>query len=599
MAQKIIALDLETTGLNPRESKVRLIQMCIQGEVTIVDVFEDEHAMDELVELVEDKSIVKILFNAKFDLSFIRAHAGRRVKFANIFDCMLAEQVLTAGWSVPYFDKKDNTVKHHMPEYNLKSVTMKHLGIKLDKSLQNSNWGDADLTQEQMEYAARDVLVLEPLYDIQMELLKKNKLTHVAQLEMDVLGPIIEMELTGLPFDFEASQKLLDVKVLEEAEALKVLEVEVRGKQKSRQVNLFGEDTGSDVKLTSPAQIKKHLQKLGYECDSSDVETLRSIDDPFCAKLLKYRGVQKSIQFLKQFEDFGGRSGRLYPGYNQNRAATGRMSSSKFNLQQTPKRGENAVFRGLFKAQPGMKIVKADYSAVELRSMAHAAGEREMIKAIENHIDLHKLTASGVAGVPIEEVTKAQRQSAKAIGFGLIFGMGAETLQKYAFMNYGVRMSSDEAVEARNKYFELYKDVANWQAKAKNEMRVLKPYFQHNHEKGFFVTSVAQQKTAYGRIRFWPNFAGESEAKLTEYLNSRIQGGCADLTKLALIRLYNELPEDCKLIAVIHDECVLEVPEDKVQIAEKILMSAMTEEGCKLFAPVKIEAESNIGDTWG
>lgn len=597
---EIKGLDLETTGLDPRTDRVRLVQVCTKGEVEIIDVFKHPEYMDTLLAMCEDSNIVKIFQNAKFDLSFIRAHAKRRVRYSNIYDTMLAEQVLMAGWSYPYWDKKANEMKKRMPEFSLAALVQKHLGWRMDKDMQKSDWGSAELTQEQMKYAAKDVEVLEPLYNIQRKLLDMNRLTHIAKLEFDALGPIIEMEFIGVGFDWEAAEKLREVKKLELIDAQRELEKEARGNQKTKQVTLFGEDAGVDINFRSPSQITRYLNdKLGIKADSSDVETLKSIEHPFAVKLLKYRGLEKQLQFFEQFEDYGAKSGRLYPFYNQNRANTGRMSSSKPNQQQIPKRGDGKIFRTLFKARSGYKLVKCDFSAIEMRVMAALTKDRAMSTAINTGVDLHKLTASKVARKDIKDVTKEERQRAKAVNFGFLYAMGAPTFKRYAWMQYGLKITEEEAVDIRTAFFELYKDLAQWHIDQKREMYKPQPYFQHTAERGYFSTPVAIQRTLLGRARFWPNFADNTTASPSEYYNSCVQGSSADMTKVVLIRLYEQIPDDVYIVAAVHDEVVLEAPEDKAKDMEALMLKIMCEEGSKMLKTIPVDAEGVIGDTWG
>lgn len=598
---EIKGLDLETTGLDPRTDRVRLVQVCTKGEVEIIDVFKHPDYMDTLLAMCEDSNIVKIFHNAKFDLSFVRAHAKRRVRYNNIYDTMLSEQVLTAGWSYPYWDKKEGEIKKRMPEYSLAALVMKHLGFKLDKDMQRSNWGSKELTDEQLKYAARDVEVLPQLYEIQMKLLEMNQLKHIAELEFATLGPIIEIEYNGMPVDWQEAENLRAAKKIELTEALKDLENAVRSSQKSRQMTLFGENSSVDLNFNSPVQVMKYLRdKLGFtNIESSDVETLKSLDHPFAAKLLRYRTLEKQLNFIDQFEQFGAKTGRLYPYYNQCRAATGRMSSSKPNGQQIPKRGDGKVFRKLFKTTPDKRLVKVDFSAVEMRVMARLAEDPAMMDAIASGVDLHRLTASKTANKKMEDITKEDRQRAKAVNFGLIYGMSAPTLKKYAWLNYGVRMSEDEAVQTRDRYFDLYRGIGKWHLDQKKNMQIGDYYYMHTADKGYFRAKVAVQKTLSGRKRFWANFSETTTAKPTEFFNSSDQGTSADITKLSLIRLYNELPEDALIIGAVHDEIIVEVASEKAQAIADLMLKVMTEEGSKVLYPVKVDAEAEIAQSWG
>lgn len=598
---KLLGIDLETTGLDPRTDRVRLIQIFNGEKVDIIDVFTHPEAMSDLVAIVEDHATLKIFHNAKFDLSFVRAHAKRRTRPSNIWDTMLAEQVLSAGWSYPYWDKKAGEIKKRMPEFSLAALVMKHLGFKLEKDMQRSNWGSKELTEEQLKYAARDVEVLFPIFEIQKKLLEMNQLQHIADLEFRTLAPIIEIEYVGMPVDWTEAEKLRVEKKQELVEALKDLEHAVRSSQKSKQMTLFGEDSSIDLNFNSPVQIMKYLKdKLGFkDVESSDVETLKSLDHPFAAKLLRYRTLEKQLNFIDQFEQFGAKTGRLYPYYNQCRAATGRMSSSKPNGQQIPKRGDGKVFRKLFKTCPEKRLVKVDFSAVEMRVMARLAQDPAMMKAIADGVDLHKLTASETSNKKMEDVTKDDRQKAKAVNFGLIYGMSAPTLKKYAWLNYGVRMTEEEAVQTRDRYFNLYKGIGKWHLNQKLAMQSGDLYYMHTYDKEYFRVRVAVQKTLCGRKRYWANFQDETTARPTEFYNSSDQGTSADITKLALIRLYDELPEDALIIGAIHDEIIVEVDADKAQAIADLMLKVMTEEGGKVLYPVKVDAEAEIAQSWG
>jgi DNA polymerase I-like protein with 3'-5' exonuclease and polymerase domains len=569
-------------------------------KVTILDVFESSEVLDDIVSLCEDPKVCKVFHNAKFDLSFVRAHAKRRVRYSNIWDTMLAEQVLMAGWSYPYYDKKDGEIKKRLPGFALADLVSRHLGFKLDKDMQKSNWGSKELTEEQLKYAAKDVEVLLPIYEIQRELLEVNNLINTATMEFNTLAPIIEIEFYGMPVNWVKAEELRAAKKIELAESKKDLEKEVRSSQKSTQMSLLGLYAGIDINLNSPVQVTKYLKdKLGYDVDSSDVETLKSIDHPFAAKLLRFRTLEKHLNFIDQFESFGAKTGRLYPTYNQCRAATGRMSSSKPNGQQIPKRGDGKIFRSLFKTQPGYKLVKIDFAAIEMRVIARLAKDKAMMDAIANGVDLHRLTAAKTANKTMEEITKEDRQKAKAVNFGLIYGMSAPTLKKYAFMNYNVRMTDEEALQTRDRYFDLYRGIAGWHIEQKEAMHTPRPYHCHSHDKGFHIMYVAMQQTLTGRKRFWSNFAGETIAKPTEFYNSADQGTSADITKLSLIELYKILPEDAHIIAAIHDEVLVEVPEEKAQDVAKLLVDTLCRVGSDVLHPVKVDAEVEIHDSWG
>ena len=595
-----IWLDLETTGLDTRKDKIRLIQsMEEDGTISIFDVWKEPKRIEQLIAICENPEIKKVWMNGAFDMGFIRVAAGRRVRFVNHVDIMLTEQVLLAGWSTPYLDKKTNEQKKRMPGFSLKDMVWRHLGITLDKTQQKSDWSAPTLSEAQLQYAGEDVHVMQEIYNIQYKLLKLNGLEKVAQLEYETLAPIVEMQVSGMPFDAAAAEEAVILKTKERDEKLRALDQMVLARQSSRQMTLFGEvSTKSDMNMNSPTQIVKELKKLGYDVSSSDVETLKEIDHPWAQGLLGYRHTEKQVMFLTQWlYKFNGKSGRLYPHYNQNRAATGRMSSSNYNAQQVPKRGDGAAFRKLFKTHPGFKMVKVDYSAIEMRMVAAVSKDQVMIDAVKNGVDLHKLTASTVTGVPIEEVTKVQRQQAKAVNFGMCYSMGAKTFQKYARLNYGVNMTESEAQDAHKAYHKLYSGVDAWQQDTSRKVKKeVNEYWMHTHDKGFYVQKVFNTETIFGRKRFYPDWGGESTAKLTDACNSPIQGSSADLTKLALVALYKALPPEAHLVTCVHDEIVCECPESMAEEIQALMIKLMCDEGNKLCKVIPIEAEGGADD---
>lgn len=576
---------------------MRLAQINTGRTIGVLDVFADNKALDYMLKVSEDPSILKIFHNAKFDLSFLRVHAGRRVQFRNIFDTMLAEQVLTAGWCHPYLRKSE--LKKRAIGYSLKDLVSRHLGQKLDKSLQTSDWG-GELSAEQIAYASRDVEVLPHLYKIQKELLELNELTQVADLEFQTIPAIIEMELFGMPIDWSLAETLRETKRQEYQRVLEETEQIVRKSQRSRQTTLTGTNASVDLNVNSPIQVLRYLQdKLGFEdLESSGVETLKSLDHPVAAKFLELRTLEKHLNFLDQLESFGGGTGRLYPNYNQCQTATGRMSSYRYNQQQVPKRGSGAVFRTLFRAQPGWKLVIADFSAIEMRVMAAVCQDPQMVEAIKAGVDLHKLTASKVLNKPLEEVTKEDRQQAKAVNFGFLYGMTSSTFQKYAWLNYGVHLSKDQANKARKAFFELYPELKNWHWRQKLLIYHPEPFFMHSG-RGIFSVPAAVQRTVLGRARYWANFRGKTLARPNEFYNSAIQGTSADITKQTLVELYATLPDSAHLVGVVHDEILVEAPESIAEEVKELMLRTMQTVGSTMLEVIPVEAEAVVGDSWG
>lgn len=258
----------------------------------------------------------------------------------------------------------------------------------------------------------------------------------------------------------------------------------------------------------SSQEVLAYLQSQGHEIRSTkeqDLNELASSECSFADNLLQYRRLSHQVAFLEDWLlKLSPIDGRLHASYFQIQAATGRFSSRDPNAQQIPKRGEDGqAIRKLFKAPPGKKLIKADLSGIELRIMARLSQDKTMIEAFQAGQDLHKLTASKISGLPIEQVTKTQRQGAKAVNFLLFYGGQPELLQRRAKETYGVTMSLEEAKEAHKTFFQTYPGVSRFHEKQRNLKRLPKTHFLHNHKRGFFVRQWVCTKTLQGRKRIW------------------------------------------------------------------------------------------------
>jgi DNA polymerase-1 len=239
-------------------------------------------------------------------------------------------------------------------------------------------------------------------------------------------------------------------------------------------------------------------------------------------------------------------------------------------------------------------LVKADYSQVELRIAAKVAGETEMIRAHQQGRDLHTLTASRVLGKPPEDVTKADRQLAKAVNFGLLFGMGAKSLRVYALANYGVRLTEDKARAYREAFFKLYPRLRAWHRRV------------GEHVKGLFdrdPSGTHEVRTLGGRRRVLPVAKGPPDDRYpntTEALNTPVQGTGADGLKRAIGLLWERRAQCPGAVPVIfcHDEIVLEAPEGEGFWASQWLKACMIDGMAPLIEPVPVEVEMTTGLTW-
>jgi DNA polymerase I-like protein with 3'-5' exonuclease and polymerase domains len=261
-------------------------------------------------------------------------------------------------------------------------------------------------------------------------------------------------------------------------------------------------------------------------------------------------------------------TGRIHAQYSQIGAPTGRFSCSNPNMQGIPK---DKVIRDCFVAEAGHCLIRADYSQIELRILAEISGDQRMIQAFKDGQDLHKLTASEVSGIAFDEVSDELRKAAKAINFGVIYGMGAEGLVTYAWKNFGVQMTIEQAKDYMDGLFLAYPGVKKWRDQT----------IQNTHAK--------ETCTLLGRKRFWSD-----DPKVTELLNSPIQGTAADIMKIAMKRVSECITEyPAKVVACIHDELVIESPIEKAEIVARVVQYEMEESGRQVLksVPVVVDIE--------
>ncbi len=444
-----------------------------------------------------------------------------------LFDVKLADQVLTAG-----IEDTDHSLQSLFKRYMTADITSDSGSIHEVELLHRLK---ASLTKE----------------------LDESQLTATARLEFDCVRATAEMEKNGFP---------LDGKRLEAG----------RTKLTQRKEDLENDlhiELG-EINLNSRQQVIDALGKKGITVTSIKDETLlEHIDNHPCFKsLYEHRKITRVISTIdKLLGHMNPETGRVYPRYEQIGAPTGRFSCSKPNFQSTPK----GSFRACFIASPGHKLVIADYSQIELRVLAEITQDERMIAAFRKGEDLHKLTASVITGIPLEQVTVKERQAAKAVNFGLIYGMGAKGLKDYAYDTYEVSMSLEQAYRFIQRYFDFYKEVNDWQQRIKQN-------------------SIDETRTILGRRRMWTE-----HPKVTELLNSPIQGTAADIIKEALVILMREIENtDCKIAGCVHDEIIMEVPESMAEWAETVLTNTMAQAGSKYLKSVPVIVDVRTANNW-
>jgi DNA polymerase-1 len=230
--------------------------------------------------------------------------------------------------------------------------------------------------------------------------------------------------------------------------------------------------------------------------------------------------------------------------------------------------------------------------------MAYLSGDKAMQEAFQDGIDLHRLTVSRVTGTEIEQVTDSQRQAAKIMNFLLIYGGSAKSLQWRILSDYGVFISLKEAEEAKEKFFLAYEGVREWQERQLSEMSYTVQHHFHNCVQGFFALPLTCTTTILGRRRIWPRFGTGIKASKFQMYNTPCQGTGADLIKLVMAEVYDKISsEEARMIGSIHDEILLEVPEERAEEYARTLQEIMERIGSQLLHPVPVKAVAKVMST--
>ena len=551
-----IGVDLETTALSPRDGRIRLLQLATPNETFVVDVFEAGD-LSPLKEVLESGP-VKTLHNSKFDYSFLKVEHS--ISLSPIFDTMLAAQLLAGG---------DQT-----PSFSLEAVAERYADVELDKSARTEDWS-GKLSEAQVEYAARDAAVLLPLRERLREDLEEEKLNAVSKIEFRAVAAIAEMELAGIKLDL-AKWKELEKTVRERRDA-KALELETQFPAPEGILPLEG--LGPRLNLNSPKQITDAFRSLGIELEDTKVWTLLKVDHPAARLLLEYRELQKKLgTYLETYPSFvHPKTDRIHANFLQCRVPTGRLACTSPNIQQIPHEDE---FRSCFVAEIGNTLVIADYSQVELRILAEVSDDPAFVRAFQEEEDLHRVTAASMFGVEKDEVTKDQRSAAKRINFGLMYGRGAKSLSAQ------LGTDDERARVLIDEYFANYPKVQR--------------FLQSTASRAIKTGTL---RTLSGRVRKFGDTSGLSQmdrgAMRREAMNFPIQGASADIAKLALAYIREELKGlDARLINSIHDEFVVECAENLAEEVAEKMKSAMNEAGKAILKKVPTEVEVAISCEW-
>ena len=574
----LFAFDTETTSIDAMRARIVGVSFAVApGEGAYVPLAHDyldapqqlnrEDVLEALRPLLEDPDQEKVGQNLKYDCTVLSHHgislAGMR------FDTMLESYVL------------DSTGSRH----DMDTLALKYLGHKTISYEEVAGKGKGQLSFNEVPleqagpYAAEDAEVTLRLHQVLFERLRQEQGQRelFERIEMPLVPVLSKIERTGVRVDGD----MLAAQSAELAERISELEAKAY------------EEAGAAFNIASPKQIQEILfEQLelpvlaktpkGQPSTAESVLVELAEQHELPRLILEHRGLSKlrSTYTEKLPALVNPDTGRVHTSYHQAAVATGRLSSSDPNLQNIPVRtAEGRRIREAFVPAPGMRLIAADYSQIELRIMAHLSADEGLLSAFEKEEDVHRATAAEVFGTPVEEVSSDQRRSAKAINFGLIYGMSAFGLARQLGIERG------QAQEYIDLYFERYPGVRTFMDTIRARVREQR-----------FV------ETVFGRRLFLADITSSNHARRQgaerAAINAPMQGTAADLIKLAMLSVDGWLCEDnsgAYIIMQVHDELVLEVPEsDTARVAGAVaeLMTSVAE----LAVPLKVDVGS--GPNW-
>ncbi len=571
----LLALDTETTGLDYMDAKLVGISLSVKsGEAAYIPLgHQEEEQLDvnvvlkKLKPILESKKIKIVGQNIKFDRNILTRHGINLASFEN--DTMLMSYVLNSTATrhnldalAQYYLKYKTTTFEDVAGKGVKQVTFDL--VPMDQAVHYAS-EDADITYRLHE-ELKSRLAKEPVLNTLLE-----------EVEIPLITVLSDMEQAGTL----VNERVLKAQSKNFSERITKLETEAY------------ELAGQEFNLGSPKQLQEiFFEKLKYPVlqktpggqPSTAENVLQQLSEDYELPkiILEHRTLSKlkSTYTDKLPSQISPSTGRIHTSFNQTGTSTGRLSSSDPNLQNIPIRTEDGRrIRQAFEAPNGYQLISADYSQIELRVIAHLSKDEGLLKAFKEGQDIHSSTASEVFGVDLQEVEPDQRRGAKAINFGLIYGISAFGLSKQLGINRNL------AAEYMDIYFSRYPGVRKYMNKTKTEAK-----------------KTGYVETLYGRRLYLPEIstgnAIRRQAAERVAINAPVQGTAADIMKKAMLSVNDSLKKqkiDAKLILQVHDELVVESHEKDTEKVTKILTDSMSK-AAQLSVP--LEVEIGIGKNW-
>ncbi len=593
-----IAFDTETTALDKMQASLVGISLSVDGkhgyyipvghrspnpQPSLFEPSEDpaqlplQTVIEALRPVLTNPAIPKIAQNAVYDLIIMRRHG--------IDVTPIVEDTMVKAWII---NPTENT---QLQKIGLKDLAARYLHIRMQEINELIGTGKNQLTMDRVPieqaaaYASADAVVtyrlLEPLNE---EVKHEPRIQELYQtFEMPLIPVLADMEMAGILID---------------KSYLAALSEELTGRLNFYEQQIH-EIAGEKFNVNSPKELNRILfdklrlpteglrktQTTGFSIDAATLEELAErVEHPILREILNYRSLAKLlgtyVDALPALAD--PHTGRVHTSFNQTGTVTGRISSNSPNLQNIPIRTEEGRrVRKAFIAPPGCVLMSVDYSQFELRILAHYSGDQTLKQAFAEGQDIHRTTASKVYNVPPEQVTSEQRRFAKTVNFGLMYGMGAFRLAR----------DSDLTLSEAQKFIDAY--FANFPG--------VREYLQHTED---FVKENGYVQTLFGRRRYFEvqtKATGEkriSDRTWREAINMPIQGTNADIMKKAMIEVHRRLEGyQSRILLQVHDELVLEVPEDEIEAVRQLTVEEMVGAGSRVL-DVPVVAEARIGKNW-
>ena len=576
--------DTETDSLNIIEANLVGISICYDFEnAYYVPLLHKDHLnsfikeqistkdlINELKPVIEDESITKIGHNIKYDMAILRKYD---IKVLSYEDTMLMSYSCDAGLH-----------RHGMDE-----LARVHLGKETIKFKDVVGSGKSQLTFDQVdlkkatEYAAEDAEITYKLYKLfKRRVQQENNTLIYSNIEKPLIDSIVNMEINGIKVDNNYLQKLSN------DFSKRILELEKKIYKKTKvKFNIGSPKQLSDVlfkqlRLNPPKKTKTGKSSTGIDV----LEDLAYEGHEVVEDIIEWRQLSKlKNTYTEALQNHVvNKTKRIHTSYAMASTSTGRLASSDPNLQNIPIRtDEGRSIRTAFVADKKNLILSADYSQIELRVMAHMADVPQLKEAFNNNEDIHQLTASEIFGVKLKDVTQDLRRKAKAVNFGIIYGISGFGLAKQ------LSISNFEANDFIKNYFNKFSGIKEFMEDTKEKCR-----------KNGFVETLCGRKCFFPKIKD-KNFALRSFQERAA-INAPIQGTAADIIKLAMIKINKQLPssnKECRMLLQVHDELIFEIEKRKLIHYEKMIVKEMENSLEPLFKlTVPLSVDSNHGSNW-